>query len=217
MNHLKLPIPDLELLHAMPYDQLGRMIVHAVEYAKTDGAEEPDIAEADKLAWVTVRRMVDASIREAQQRSTAGKASGESRSAQKPKKTAKKVEKVENDNPKPKRFVKPTEEEVAAYVNEKGYSINPTAFMAFYDSKGWKIGDAPMKDWRAAVRTWAIRRSETPAPQQRPQKVLRDQQYEQRECVKDVGNDWMKEYGFIDDTGNPVVREPEPDAETVGD
>jgi hypothetical protein len=24
----------------------------------------------------------------------------------------------------------------------------------FYSSKGWKVGSAAMKDWRAAVRTW---------------------------------------------------------------
>ena len=26
--------------------------------------------------------------------------------------------------------------------------------MDFYDANGWKVGKKPMKDWKAAVRTW---------------------------------------------------------------
>jgi hypothetical protein len=29
--------------------------------------------------------------------------------------------------------------------------------VAFYESKGWKVGNQPMKDWKAAVRTWEQR------------------------------------------------------------
>lgn len=52
------------------------------------------------------------------------------------------------------RFKKPTEEEVAAYCKERKNSVDPQAFVDFYTSKGWKVGDQPMKDWKAAVRTW---------------------------------------------------------------
>jgi hypothetical protein len=39
-------------------------------------------------------------------------------------------------------------------------------FFDFHESKGWIIGKSPMKDWRAAVRTWEInyRPSTTPEP-----------------------------------------------------
>ncbi len=52
-------------------------------------------------------------------------------------------------------FSKPTVQEVSAYMREKGYT-NFTAgkWINFYASKGWKIGKNPMKDWKAAVRTW---------------------------------------------------------------
>lgn len=52
------------------------------------------------------------------------------------------------------KFVPPTDEDVAAYVAEKGYHFNPDSFVPHYQSKGWKVGDQPMKDWRAACRTW---------------------------------------------------------------
>ena len=57
--------------------------------------------------------------------------------------------------PKEKRkFVKPTVEEVAEYCRERGNAIIPESFVNFYESKGWVIGKSPMKDWKAAIRTW---------------------------------------------------------------
>lgn len=55
---------------------------------------------------------------------------------------------------KPKKFVKPTVEEIRAYCIEKGYTFDPEAFFAFYESKGWVVGKSPMKSWKAACTTW---------------------------------------------------------------
>lgn len=52
------------------------------------------------------------------------------------------------------KFTPPTDAEVTAYVAEKGYHFNPAQFVPHYQSKGWKVGNQPMKDWRAACRTW---------------------------------------------------------------
>ena len=52
------------------------------------------------------------------------------------------------------RFVPPSREDVAEYVAEKGYSVDPDSFIDFYTSKGWMVGKNPMKDWKAAVRNW---------------------------------------------------------------
>ena len=57
-----------------------------------------------------------------------------------------------------KRFVPPTPEEVQNYCNERGNGISGTEFCDFYISKGWKVGREPMKDWKAAVRTWEAKR-----------------------------------------------------------
>lgn len=56
-----------------------------------------------------------------------------------------------------KRFVKPTVEEIKAYCTERNNGIDAQSFFDFYESKGWKVGNTPMKDWRAAVRTWEKR------------------------------------------------------------
>lgn len=55
------------------------------------------------------------------------------------------------------KFIKPTLDDVAVYCAERKNSVSPLAFFDFYESKGWKIGSTPMRDWRAAVRTWERR------------------------------------------------------------
>jgi len=53
-----------------------------------------------------------------------------------------------------KRFIKPTPQEVAEYANSIGYVLDGEQFWDHYQSKGWHVGKSPMKDWKAAVRTW---------------------------------------------------------------
>lgn len=55
------------------------------------------------------------------------------------------------------RFTPPTVDEVAAYCRERGNGVDAEAFVAFYESKGWKVGREPMKKWKAAIVTWEKR------------------------------------------------------------
>lgn len=68
-----------------------------------------------------------------------------------------------------KRFTIPTPEEVQAYCDERKNGILGQQFCDFYSSKGWKIGKEPMKDWKAAVRTWEMRRKDQSPPITQPQ------------------------------------------------
>lgn len=56
------------------------------------------------------------------------------------------------------KFTEPTLEEVTANCREMGYGIDPEEFIAFYKSKNWMVGKNKMSDWKAAVRTWEIKR-----------------------------------------------------------
>ena len=56
---------------------------------------------------------------------------------------------------KSKKFQKPTIEQIKAYCQEANKNIDAEAFFDFYEAKGWVVGRAPMKDWKAAVRNWA--------------------------------------------------------------
>ncbi|WP_455004686.1 DUF6291 domain-containing protein [Capnocytophaga gingivalis] len=65
----------------------------------------------------------------------------------------------EKEKSSAKAFTPPSPAEVAAYCRERGNDISPESFCSFYASKGWRVGNQPMKDWRAAIRHWETRRS----------------------------------------------------------
>ena len=58
------------------------------------------------------------------------------------------------------RFVPPSVEDVRAYCLERNNRVDADAFVSFYESNGWRVGKNPMKDWKAAVRTWEKRTNE---------------------------------------------------------
>ncbi len=58
------------------------------------------------------------------------------------------------------RSCRPSLEEVREYCDELNSTVNPEAFIDHYTSNGWKVGNQPMKDWKAAVRNWERRQSE---------------------------------------------------------
>lgn len=64
------------------------------------------------------------------------------------------IEEKETEKEKEKRFAKPSLEEVQAYCKERNNNVDAERFINFYTSKGWKVGNQPMKDWKACVRTW---------------------------------------------------------------
>lgn len=65
---------------------------------------------------------------------------------------------IENNIEKRKCFIPPSVDEVREYCNERKNGIDPEAFVAFYASKGWKIGNTKMTNWKQAVITWEKRR-----------------------------------------------------------
>ena len=48
----------------------------------------------------------------------------------------------------------PTLDEVKEYCSDRGNKVDPERWFDYYTSNGWKVGKNPMKDWKAAVRTW---------------------------------------------------------------
>lgn len=64
---------------------------------------------------------------------------------------------IEEDTPKKKaasRFIPPTLDEVKAYCQERKNNVDCERFINYYTANGWKVGKNPMKDWKAAIRTW---------------------------------------------------------------
>lgn len=142
--------------------------------------EDPDfskMSDAAQIAFLLIKPNLDSSRRKAKSgkdggsRKASGKQNGskqeanckqDERESEKEKEKEKEGE-IENEcypptplpgGTKAKRFIPPTVDEVAAYCQERGNGLDPEAFVDFYASKGWMVGKNPMRDWKAAVRTW---------------------------------------------------------------
>jgi len=56
------------------------------------------------------------------------------------------------------KFKKPTLKELINYFTELGITTDESEVMFdYYESKGWKVGKAPMKCWKSATRNWVRR------------------------------------------------------------
>lgn len=90
---------------------------------------------------------------------------------------------INDNNKKSRRFTPPSLQEVREYCSQRGNKVDPEQFLDFYESKGWKVGAAAMKDWKAAVRTWEKR--DTARKHEQNQKN-RFNQFEQRDYDYDA-------------------------------
>ena len=80
--------------------------------------------------------------------------------------------------PRP-RFSPPKKEELEAYAREAGLDLDADAFLDYYAANGWRVGKSPMKDWRAAARSWS--RRERASPRQSAvgfRRIPTDEEYE---------------------------------------
>jgi len=65
--------------------------------------------------------------------------------------------------PAPKtKMIKPTVEEIREYCQERRNRIVAERFYDWNESKGWKVGNQSMRDWKAAVRTWEAKDDTSP-------------------------------------------------------
>ena len=63
-------------------------------------------------------------------------------------------------------FQPPTLEEVKARCAEKGYTLDPVAFMSYYNANGWKVGRTKMVSWIDALAGWESREKQYRKPKQ---------------------------------------------------
>jgi hypothetical protein len=63
-------------------------------------------------------------------------------------------EKVAPKEKAPRRFVKPTVDEIRDYCEKRQNGIDAQYFYDYYEARGWKYGNTHIVDWKACVRTW---------------------------------------------------------------
>ena len=107
------------------------------------------------------------------------------------------VENIDNNtlsNKARRNFQKPSLEEVREYCLERGSKIDPEAFYAFYESKGWLVGRSPMKDWKAAVITWEKKEKEFRRPQTQPRRRETTFEHNLRAIDQVMGSNLHEQY-----------------------
>lgn len=147
--------------------EAGRLLKALIAYAKR--GEEPALTGAERSAWAFLKVQVDANndsydakiskCREAGKASAAKRQQtstdvNERQRTSTNKNNNKNKNKNNNDIESKERFAPPTLEEVRTYCQERMNTVDPERFVDYYTSNGWKVGKNPMKDWKAAVRSW---------------------------------------------------------------
>ena len=88
-------------------------------------------------------------------------------------------EEEEKEEEQEKKFKKPTIEEIALYMEEKGMNNVAERFYNFYEAKGWMIGKNAIKNWKACVITWKDGNLKNTAPvQTKPIKYFNIEDYD---------------------------------------
>ena len=165
MEYLKIWTDFREVIEPLNDAEKGRLFDAMLKYA-ADG-EEPGLSGNERFIWAYARQSIDRARAESERLKINGSKGG------RPKKQQEPTETKENQAKPIKRFVPPTVEEVRAYCKERRNNVDAEKFVAFYGSKGWRVGNQPMKDWKQAVITWE-KRNQTGKP-------VIAQQYEQRD------------------------------------
>lgn len=175
MKYLKVYTDFEEAIEMLGDAEKGRLFTAMLRYAST--GELPDLRGGERLLWPTAKLNIDRTRAEAEKNTINGKKGGRPKTQNNPEKPNETLKDKDKENkiiplspngdippngerPPKKRFVKPTADEVRAYCAERGNHVDAQAFVDFYEAKGWKVGNAPMKDWKAAVRTWEKRDAE---------------------------------------------------------
>lgn len=175
----------LDTMEALNDAECGRLFRALLEYSATGAA--PELRGNERFVFPGMRSQIDRDIEKYNAKCARNRENGEKGVGHSPPnaperpRTPPKDKDKDKDKEKDKdkdisfppdgvkenaRAHRPTVEEVAAYCRERGNRVDAERFVDFYASKGWKVGNQPMKDWKACVRTWE-RREDKPKPTSR--------------------------------------------------
>lgn len=168
----------LESLAPFSDEEIGRMVRAMLIYTATGGT--PLFDGNERFIWPTIKAQIDRDEAAYQERCEKNRANGakggrpknqsvitktewfseKPKKAKEKEKEKEKEKKKENDSdmadkpPTRHSFSPPSVDDVREYCREKGYNVDPERFVDYYTSNGWKVGRNPMKDWKAALRSW---------------------------------------------------------------
>ena len=179
MKYLKVFTDFLEVAEGLSDGALARLFRAMLRYA-LDGTE-PQMKSSERALWTVARQNIDretaAYESKVEARREAGRKSGKVRREQSEQKGTNlnktnqdkdKEKEKDKDNDKDndslssteprltaeEREKKPSLEEVMSFSQEAGLNVDVQYFYNYYEANGWYIGKRPIRDWKAALRSW---------------------------------------------------------------
>lgn len=176
MKYLKVWTSFKEVIEPLQDAEKGRLFDMMLLYAE-EGTDPGNFAGNERFVWPAAKQIIDLTAEKAEKLRQNGLKGGrpvtknnqeEANESKNNQSEAEESHKEKKRNNKEKerngkeainivpltRFVPPTEDEVSLYCVERKNHVNAQKFVDYYSSNGWKVGRNPMKDWKAAVRTW---------------------------------------------------------------
>ena len=168
MKYLKVWTNFREVISSLTDAEIGRLFLAMLDYVET-GEEPQEFTGNERFLWAAAKRDIDMTNAKQEILRQNGLKGGRPKSKENQSepdeskenqtepdeslKEKKRKEKKGNENNNG-RFIPPTIEQVTEYCRENRISIPVTRWFNYYTANGWKVGKNPMKDWKAAVRTW---------------------------------------------------------------
>ena len=169
-----------ESLEPYTMEERGRLVTAMMDYQATGVI--PIFPGNERYLWPTLQSQLDRDIRAYEEKCAKNQENGakggrprkqtvsaetegfyeKTKKAKEKEKENEMEKKMENATPSESedkssqrsRFSPPPYEAVVAYCSERGGKVDPQRWYDFYLSNGWKVGKNPMRDWKAAVRSW---------------------------------------------------------------
>ena len=194
MKYLKVFTDFKEVMGDLGDAEKGRLFTAMLEYAET--GTDPDLRGNERFLWRTAKMQIDRERAYAEKKADAGRIGGSSKHSEADASKQKHSEADASQKDKDKEILKeilpngstkkstafhaPTLEEVKARCAEKGYTLDPEAFMSYYNANGWKVGRNKMVSWESALAGWESREKQY----RKPAKQNAALKYEQKPISK---------------------------------
>ena len=152
----------LEAMEPLTDEECGRLFRALLRYSAA-GQQSP-LCGNERFVFPGMRQQIDRDIRSYEEKCSRNRRNGAlggqrkaANSSERYRTPPKEKEKEKETQKEKKMFTPPTLAQVQAYCAGRGSPVDPQRFVDFYTANGWRLGPNPMRDWKAALRTWERR------------------------------------------------------------
>ena len=190
MKYLKIFTDFMDVVEPLSDEERGRLFMAMLAYA-LDGSE-PTLPGNERFVWAVAKQHINREVAAYKTKVETGRQAGLKSGAARRKQSEPKGTNVnqtnqdkdkdkDNDNdknndndisfipPEPapdgeKKETHPALEDIVRYVQDAFLPVDAQHFYDYYEANGWRMGQNPIQDWKAALRAWARNAPVAPRP-----------------------------------------------------